>query len=93
MLPKLEKLWLNRNQIGNKGVEAVRGALVGGALRALKQITFEMNPGSNAAQQACVDVVKERAEEAGMMVGDGVDRSGTATLRARFAETGNIAPQ
>ena len=93
VLPKLEKLWLNRNQIGNKGVEAVRGALVGGALRALKQITFEMNPGSNAAQQACVDVVKERAEEAGMMVGDGVDRSGTATLRARFAETGNIAPQ
>ena len=93
VLPKLEKLWLNRNQIGNKGVEAVRGALVRGALKKLKQITFEMNPGSNAAQQACVDVVKERAEEAGMMVGDGVDRSGTATLRARFAEAGNIAPQ
>jgi hypothetical protein len=60
LLPRLKILWLNRNDIDESGVDAVRNALDKGALPSLEQLMFQGNPASAAMQQKATETLRVR---------------------------------
>ena len=60
VLPKLEKLWLYKNSIDDRGLFALTTALSNGGLTSLKSLQLEGNPAKKEVQQAALDVVKQR---------------------------------
>ena len=63
MLPSLEILGLDDNQITDEGCAALASALRGGALPALKELGLFGNPASEEAQEAACEVPDARLQE------------------------------
>ena len=61
MLPSLEILGLDDNQITDEGCAALASALRGGALPALKALALFGNPASNQAQASVHAAFSNRA--------------------------------